>query len=60
MSKLRTYNRVAIFNAAKCYLTKPLSFIQSKFLAKLRLGVLGLRIETGRYERPRRLPEERI
>ena len=60
MPKLRTYNRVAIFNAAKCYLTKPLSFIQRKFLAKLRLGVLGLRIETGRYERPRRLPEERI
>ena len=60
MPKLRTYNRVAIFNSNKCYLTKPLSFIQRKFLAKLRLGVLGLRIETGRYERPRRLPEERI
>ena len=39
MPKLRTYNRVAIFKAAKCYIIKPLSFIQRKVLGKLRLGV---------------------
>ena len=60
MPKLRTYNSVADFSTYKCYLSKPLSFIQRKFLAKLRLGVLPLRIETGRYERPRKLPEERV
>ena len=60
MPKLRTYIRVADFKADKIYLSKPLSFIQRKFLAKLRLGVLPLRIETGRYERPRRSPEERL
>jgi hypothetical protein len=41
------------------YLNKPLSFIQRKFLAKTRLGVLQLRIETGRYERPK-TPAEQI
>ena len=59
MPKLRTYNSIAKFKANNCYLTKPLSFIQRKFLAKLRLGVLGLRIETGRYERPKKAPEDR-
>ena len=39
------------------YISKPLSFVQRKFLAKLRLGCLEIRIETGRYARPR-LPEE--
>ena len=34
-----------------------MSFIQRKFLAKLGLGCLEIRIETGRYARPR-LPEE--
>ena len=38
------------------YLAKTLSFIQRKFLAKIRLGCLEIRIETGRYSRPR-LPE---
>ena len=39
------------------YLGKPLSFIERKTLSKLRLGILPLRIETGRYLRPV-LPEE--
>ena len=39
---------------------KPLTFVQRKFRAKLRLGVLPLRIETGRYERPRKAAEQRI
>jgi hypothetical protein len=59
LPKLRTYNLVADFFSQKCYLSKPLSFPQRKFLAKLRLGVLALRIETGRYERPVKPPEER-
>ena len=42
------------------YLLKPLSFIQRKFLAKTRLGVLQLRIETGRFERPKKPIEARI
>merc|ERR1712030_238928 len=36
------------------------SFIQRKFIAKLRLGCLELRIETGRYSRPRLPAEARI
>ena len=58
--KLRTYNLISEFSTDKSYLSKPLSFVQRKFLAKLRLGVLPIRIETGRYERPRKEAEERI
>jgi hypothetical protein len=50
--KLRTYNTITEFSSDKSYLSKPLSFVQRKFMAKLRLGVLPIRIETGRYERP--------
>ena len=60
MPKLRTYNLIADFSSPKMYLNKPLSFIQRKFLAKTRLGVLQLRIETGRYERPKTPAEQRI
>ena len=42
------------------YLTKPLSFIQRKCLAKLRLGCLELRLETGRWARPRLPVEDRL
>ena len=59
LDKLRTYNQIADFSSDKVYLAKPLTFIQRKFLAKLRLGVLQLRIETGRYERPTKPPELR-
>ena len=52
--KLRTYNTITEFSSDKSYLSKPLSFVQRKFLTKLRLGVLPIRIETGRYERPRK------
>ena len=52
MPKLRTYNVVAEFTSPKAYLEKPLSFLQRKSMAKLRLGVLPIRLETGRYERP--------
>ena len=51
--KLRTFIQITDFKTDNCYLSKPLSFIQRKALAKLRLGVLSLRIETGRFERPK-------
>ena len=60
MPKLRTYNLIAEFNSPKAYLMKPLSFLQRKSVAKLRLGVLPIRLETGRYERPILPPELRI
>ena len=52
MPKLRTFTRFKDFGSLPSYLTKPLSFIQRKKLAKLRLGCLELRIESGRYCRP--------
>ena len=59
MPKLRTYVKLDDFFCNKEFLFKPLSFIQRKFLTKFRLGVLPIRIETGRYERPRVLEAER-
>ena len=55
--KLRTFMKFKDFHTTPSYISKPLSFVQRKFLAKLRLGCLEIRIETGRYARPR-LPEE--
>ena len=60
LPKLMTFNKISEFSSDKSYLAKPLSFIQRKFLAKLRLGVLPIRIETGRYERPRKSEAERV
>ena len=51
-AKLRTYVHVSGDSGAKTYLRKPLSYIQRKYMAKLRLGILQLRIESGCYERP--------
>ena len=42
------------------YVTKPLTFLQKKHLSKLRLGSLELRIESGRFSRPRLEINERI
>ena len=42
------------------YVTKPLSFLQKKHLSKLRLGSLELRIESGRFSRPRLEIHERV
>ena len=53
LPKLRSYIGMTSFVSLKAYIFKPLSFIQRKFLAKFRLGVIPLRIETGRYERPK-------
>ena len=57
--KLRTFVKFKEFSRTPSYLTKPLSFIQRKFLAKIRLGCLEIRIETGRYARPRLSEEAR-
>ena len=57
--KLRTYVQITDFNVDKPYLGKPLTFFQRRCLARVRLGVLPLRIETGRYERPRKPDVER-
>ena len=60
MPKLRTYVILDDFFKPKQFILKPLSFIQRKFLSKFWLGVLPIRLEKGRYERPR-LPEaERV
>ena len=59
LPKLRTYNSISSFSVDKEYLLKPLSFIQRKSMAKLRLGVLQIRLETGRYERPRKEVHQR-
>ena len=55
--KLRTFISFKVFETGESYITKPISFIQRRILARLRLGCLPLRIETGRYQVPR-LPEE--
>jgi hypothetical protein len=57
MPKLRTFTTFKEFDKTPCYITKPMSFIQRKFISKLRLGCLEIRLETGRYARPR-LPAE--
>ena len=58
--KLRTFNKFKLFGTTPAYVTKPMSFYQRKLFAKLRLGSLELRIETGRYARPRLEIHERI
>ena len=55
--KLRTFTKFKEFFDTPAYITRPLSFIQRKFLAKTRLGCLEIRLETGRWARPR-IPEE--
>ena len=55
--KLRTFIKFKDYNGTPVYLKKPLSFIQRKFTAKIRLGCLEIRLETVRWARPR-LPEE--
>ena len=56
---LYVYIHIDDFFSNKHYIHKPLSFIQRKFLSKLRLGVLPIRIETGRYH-PRLEEADRI
>ena len=58
--KLRTFITFKDFERVPAYITKPLSFIQRKFLAKCRLGCLPIRLETGRFCRPFLAENERI
>ena len=60
MPKLRTFVKFKEFNVLPAYVTKPMSFIQRKYISKLRLGSLEIRIETGRFNRPRLDENERI
>lgn len=60
LPKLRTFNKLKDFTVDSPYIFKPLSFMQRKSLAKFRLGLLHLRIETARFIRPRVPPEERF
>ena len=55
--KLRTYIKITNFNEENIYLYKPLSFSQKSYLAKFKLGVLPIRIETERFCYPI-LPEK--
>ena len=54
--KLRTFNSFKDFQVAPAYIFKPLSFFQRRMIAKVRLGCLPIRLETGRYSIPR-IPE---
>ena len=51
--KLRTFITFKNFNEMPSYVTKPLTFLQKKHIAKIRLGSLAIRIESGRFSRPR-------
>ena len=50
--KLRTFIQIKEFGTLPSFIVKPLSFMQRKLTAKLRVGSLPLRIETGRYCKP--------
>ena len=60
LPKLRTFLKFKDFQVDSPHIYKPLSFIQRKYLSKYRLGMLQLRIEVGRFQRPRLEPEDRI
>lgn len=57
--KLRTFLMFKDFDVPPVYVGKPLSHQERRILARTRLGCLPLRIETGRYCRPRLIEEER-
>ena len=48
-SKLRIFNKFKHFVSTPACVIKPMSFYQRKEFAKLRLGSLELRTETGRF-----------
>ena len=54
--KLRTFIQFKDYHGMPPHIGKPLSFTERRAISKLRLGVLPLRIESGRYLRPY-LPE---
>ena len=58
--KLRTFLTFKNFQEMPAYITKSFTIHQRRIMAKLRLGCLPLRIETGRYSRPRLNEADRI
>ena len=58
--KLRTFNTFKDFSCLPSYVSKPLTFIQRKFISKTRTGCLSIRIELGRFSRPQLPENERI
>ena len=50
--KLRTFVTFKDFENISPHVGNPLSFLQRKIISKLRLGILPLRIETARYQKP--------
>ena len=50
--KMRTFVQFKSFGELPSYVTKPLTFVQRRYLAQLRTGTLPLRLETGRFARP--------
>ena len=58
--KLRTFNTFKDFSCLPSYVSKPLTFIQRKFISKTRTGCLSIRIELGRFSRPPLPENERI
>ena len=55
--KLRTFISFKDYDNLSPHIGKALSFIERKTLSKLRLGILPLRLETGRFQRPL-IPED--
>ena len=53
MPKLRIFNLFKNFEQTASYITKPLSFVQRRALANLRVGTFKIRAETQRYVRPK-------
>ena len=58
--KLRTYVTFNDFGVTPSYITKPMSFLLRKFVALTRLSNLSIRLETGRFERPRLIEQHRL
>ena len=58
--KLRTYVTFNEFGVTPSYVTKPMSFLLRKFVALTRLSNLSIRLETGRFERPRLIEQHRL
>ena len=55
--KLRTFVLFKDYENLAPHIGKPITFIERKTLSKLRLGILPLRLETARFQRPV-LPED--
>ena len=60
LPKLRTFMMFKDFTSEPIYVRKPLDFNLRRLIARLRLGCLPLRLETGRYSIPRLPEEERV